>query len=164
MFFNFFLVLPVNELIFQWTISGSICVVLITCELKNWNLFSNDGCWPHLIRRKRGHVFCAYSRHISQRLQAPDRSSHLSKYEGGGKEEEGDISVSAPFICCIPQNIRLFSKQKALFGVLWNSAPPVAVFTLLVSFSNLLTGLSQSGWRETWHCLRKALVVFLLIF
>ena len=127
MFFNFSLVLPVNELIFQWTISGSICVVLINA---NWNLFSNDGCWPHLIRRKRGHVFCAYSRHISQRLQAADRSSHLSKYEGGGKEEEeGDISVFAPFICCIPQDIRLFSKQKALFGVHWNSAPRRSIYS-----------------------------------
>ena len=48
-----------------------------------------------------------------QLLEAADRRCHLSKYEGGGKEEEeGDIFVSAPFICCIPQNIRLFSKQE----------------------------------------------------
>ena len=33
--FNFFLVLPVNELIFQWMISGSISVVLIKCELES---------------------------------------------------------------------------------------------------------------------------------
>ena len=45
-FFNFSLVLPVDELIFQWMISGSISVLLIKCELESlfkwWMLASSD--------------------------------------------------------------------------------------------------------------------------